>query len=216
MADLYGSHLFRESEFMTIASFGPQTHMCVGLLGGSFNPAHAGHVYISEMALKQMGLDQVWWLVSPQNPLKSKKGMAPLEKRVKTASQVVKNPKIRITALETRLGTRYTADTLKALHMRYPNIQFVWIMGADNLATFHRWKDWQVIFNMCRIAIYHRPTYALKALSSITAQRFRNKRLPARMAPALKHKDNGNWIFLPIRGNTLSATEIRNRLEHKE
>jgi nicotinate-nucleotide adenylyltransferase len=203
-------------KMMTIPSFGPNTKLTIGLLGGSFNPAHEGHVYISQVALKRLGLDGVWWLVSPQNPLKSTKSMASLEKRAESARKIVKDSKIRITTLETKLGTRYTADTLKALHMRYPNIRFVWIMGADNLATFHRWKDWQVIFNMCRIAIYHRPTYALKALSSITAQRFRNKRLPARMAPVLKQKDNGNWIFLPIRGNTLSATEIRNRLEHKE
>ncbi|NVK19038.1 MAG: nicotinate-nucleotide adenylyltransferase [Methylocystaceae bacterium] len=201
---------------MSLPAFGPQTHITVGLLGGSFNPAHAGHVYISEMALKQMGLDQVWWLVSPQNPLKSKKDMAPLAKRVEMAEKQVKNPKIKITALETRLGTRYTADTLKALQQRYPNIRFVWVMGADNLATFHRWKDWQVIFNSCRIAIYHRPTYALKALSSKTAQRFKKNRLPQRMARVLKRQSTGCWIFLPIRGNPLSATEIRNRLEHKE
>ena len=201
---------------MHLPSFGPQTHQTIGLLGGSFNPAHEGHVYISERAIKDMGLDGVWWLVSPQNPLKSENGMAPLANRVQSAKKVVKNPRIKITTLETRLGTRYTADTLKALQQRYSNIHFVWIMGADNLATFHRWKDWQVIFNSCRIAIYHRPTYALKALSSITANRFRKNRLHADKASILKQKPPGCWIFLPIRGNPLSATEIRNRLEHKE
>ncbi len=201
---------------MHLPSFGPQTHQTIGLLGGSFNPAHEGHVYISERAIKDMGLDGVWWLVSPQNPLKSENGMAPLANRVESAKKVVKNPRIKITTLETRLGTRYTADTLKALHMRYPNIRFVWIMGADNLATFHRWKDWQVIFNMCRIAIYHRPTYAFKALSSKTAKRFGKARLPASKAFVLKRKPAPAWVFMPIRGNSLSATEIRNRLEHKE
>ncbi len=187
--------------------------MTVGLLGGSFNPAHAGHVYISEVALKKMGLDQVWWLVSPQNPLKPTKGMAPLGQRVASAKKVVRNPKIQITTLETKLNTRYTADTLKALQRRYPNIRFVWIMGADNLATFHRWKDWEAIFASCRIVVFHRPTYALNALTSKTAQRFSQHRLPQRQASVLKYKKPPAWVFLPIRGMAISATEIRNQMK---
>ncbi|SCA55677.1 putative nicotinate-nucleotide adenylyltransferase [Candidatus Terasakiella magnetica] len=198
---------------MRIPSFGPQTKLTVGLLGGSFNPAHEGHVYISETALKLLGLDQVWWLVSPQNPLKSKKGMASIENRVKSAQKVVRNPRIQITTLETRLNTRYTADTLKALKRRYPHIRFVWIMGADNLATFHRWKDWQAIFKTCPIAVFHRPTYALKAISSMTAKCFASYRLPQKQASVLKCKDTPAWVFLPIRGMAISATQIRQQMK---
>lgn len=194
---------------MSIPAFGPQTKLSIGLLGGSFNPAHEGHVHISTLALKQLGLDGVWWLVSPQNPLKPKKGMASLKKRVISAQKIVKHPKIHITTLESRLGTRYTAETLKALHKRYPNIRFVWIMGADNLASFHRWKDWQSIFKTNRIAIYHRPTYALKALSSKAAQRFSHARLAPKQARTIARKKPPAWSFLPIRGKGVSATEIR-------
>lgn len=196
---------------MTIPSFGPQTKLIVGLLGGSFNPAHEGHVYISELALKKLGLDCVWWLVSPQNPLKSSKNMAPIEKRVEMAKKIASDPKIHITTLETKLGTRYTADTLKNLSMRYPNVRFVWIMGADNLAEFHRWKNWTGIFKGCRIAIFHRPTYALRALSSKAANRFASSRLSSRQAHVLKRKRSPAWVFLPIRGKAISATKIRSQ-----
>ncbi len=201
---------------MTLPSFGPQTKITVGLLGGSFNPAHKGHVYISELALKKLGLDQIWWLVSPQNPLKSTKGMAPMEKRVDSAQKIARHGKIRITTLETRLGTRYTADTLEALKRRYPNIRFIWIMGADNLESFHRWKDWQAIFGSHRIAIFHRPTYALKALSSRAATYFKRYRCPEREASVLKYKSPPAWVFLPIRGMNISATQIRQGLKKKD
>jgi len=198
-------------KMMTIPSFGPNAKLTIGLLGGSFNPAHEGHVYISQVAVKRLGLDGVWWLVSPQNPLKSTKSMAPLEKRAESARKIVKDSKIRITTLETKLGTRYTADTLKALQVRYPNIRFVWIMGADNLAQFHRWKNWTSVFKGCRIAVFHRPTYALNALSSKVAQRFSRYRLSDRQANVLKCKPSPAWVFLPIRGKAISATEIRSQ-----
>ncbi len=187
--------------------------MTVGLLGGSFNPAHSGHVYISELALRKLKLDHVWWLVSPQNPLKPTKGMAPLAQRVASAQKVVRNSRIQITTLETQLNTRYTADTLEALKRRYPNIRFVWIMGADNLASFHRWKDWQKIFGTCGIAIFHRPSYALRALSSLAAQRFTHYRLSDHKASVLKRKKPPAWVFLPIRGMPISASEIRKQMK---
>jgi nicotinate-nucleotide adenylyltransferase len=196
---------------MTIPAFGSRNTQTIGLLGGSFNPAHEGHVHISELALKQLGLDAVWWLVSPQNPLKSEKDMASIEKRVLSARKIVKHSKIHITTLENQLRTRYTADTLKALCKRYPNIRFVWIMGADNLAGFHRWKNWQFIFKTTRIAIYHRPTYALKALSSQTAQRFSQSRLAPKKAGIIGRLKPPVWSFLPIRGKNVSATDIRSR-----
>ncbi len=199
-----------------LPAYGPQCKINVGLLGGSFNPAHEGHVYISEVALRKLGLDQVWWLVSPQNPLKPTTGMATQAERVKSAQKVVKTPQICITTLENQLKTRYTADTLKALKRRYPNINFIWIMGADNLADFHRWKNWQQIFGLCGIAIFHRPTYALRALSSKTAQRFARYRKPARQAGVLKGKAAPAWVFLPIRGMSISATQIRNQAKDQD
>src|SRR5205814_9002 len=118
----------------------------VGLLGGSFNPAHEGHRHISLYALKMLGLDAVWWMVSPQNPLKSKKDMAPLKTRMQSARDVSRHPKIFVTDIETHLGTQYTADTLSSLQEHFPRTKFVWLMGTDNLRQIHRWQEWQSIF----------------------------------------------------------------------
>lgn len=183
--------------------------MTVGLLGGSFNPAHDGHLFISQSALRHLGVDQVWWLVSPQNPLKPTKGMAPLQKRVTQAKKVAQHPKIHVSALETRIRTRYTADTLRLLKKRYPHIRFIWIMGADNLAGFHRWKEWQSIMRTCGIVIFHRPSYSLRALSSRAAQRFRRFKVSHRKARTLKQRTPPAWTFHPIRGQAVSATDIR-------
>lgn len=142
--------------------------------------------------------------------------MAPLAKRVASAQKVVRNPRIQITTLESKLNTRYTADTLKALKRRYPNIRFVWIMGADNLASFHRWKDWQAIFRLCNIAVFHRPTYALSALSSPAAMYFKRYRLPDCRVNVLKYKTAPAWVFLPIRGMNISATQIRNQMKDQD
>ncbi|HEY6916670.1 MAG TPA: nicotinate-nucleotide adenylyltransferase [Allosphingosinicella sp.] len=130
-----------------------------GLLGGSFNPAHRGHRKISRQALAALGLDEVWWLVSPGNPLKSEAGMAPLSARFASARRAARGLPIRVTAIEQALGTRYTADTLKALRRRFPDRQFVWLMGADNLAQFHRWKNWREIARTVPIAVLARPGY---------------------------------------------------------
>jgi nicotinate-nucleotide adenylyltransferase len=131
-------------------------HRRVGLLGGSFNPAHAGHTQISKVALKRLKLDAVWWLVSPQNPLKSQSGMASQALRLASTQVAEEDPRILPTAIETTLGTQFTADTLRALAKRYPHTHFVWLMGADNLAGFHRWRDWQSIVRRWPIAIIPR------------------------------------------------------------
>jgi len=130
-----------------------------GLLGGSFNPAHSGHRRISLAVMKALGLDELWWLVSPGNPLKPEKGMAPLAARLSSARAMTRRTPIVPTAIEKELGTRYTVDTLKALQRRFPNRRFIWIMGADNLAQFHLWRDWRGIARTMPIAVVARPGY---------------------------------------------------------
>ena len=137
-----------------------------GLLGGSFNPAHRGHRRISLFALRRLGLGEVWWLVSPGNPLKPAVGMAPLAARVAAAREQARRAPIRVTAIERELGTRFTIDTLRALLRRYPERRFVWLMGSDNLAQFHRWKDWRAIAAAMPIAVIARPGYDAAAMAS--------------------------------------------------
>jgi len=137
-----------------------------GLLGGSFNPAHGGHRRISLASAEALGLDEVWWLVSPGNPLKPAAGMAPLGARYASARRQARRAPIRITAIERELGTRYTVDTLRKLIHRYPKRRFVWLMGADNLAQFHRWRDWRSIARLMPIAVIARPGYDGVALAS--------------------------------------------------
>ena len=137
-----------------------------GLLGGSFNPAHAAHRQISLLAAKALGLDEVWWLVSPGNPLKPRAGMAPLSVRLRSAQKCARRSIIRATAIEQQLGTRYTVDTLRALRRRHPERRFVWLMGADNLAQFSDWKDWRGIARTMPIAVIARPGYDASAQAS--------------------------------------------------
>lgn len=137
-----------------------------GLLGGSFNPAHGGHRRVTLFAREALGLDEVWWLVSPGNVLKPADGMAPLPARLASAQQQSRRAPIRATAIERELGTRYTVDTLRALQRRYPRRRFVWLMGADNLAQFHRWKNWRQIARTMPIAVIARPGYDEAALAS--------------------------------------------------
>lgn len=138
----------------------------IGLLGGSFNPAHGGHRRITLFAQAALGLDEVWWLVSPGNPLKPKAGMAPLAARVASAQRQARRAAIRATAIERELRTRYTIDTLRALQRRYPRQRFVWLMGSDNLAQFHRWRDWRGIARTMPIAVIARPGYDGAAAAS--------------------------------------------------
>ena len=137
-----------------------------GLLGGSFNPAHGGHRRITRLAMDALGLDEAWWLVSPGNPLKARTGMAPLAARFASARRQARRMPIRVTAIERELGTRFTVDTLRALVRRYPKRRFVWLMGADNLAQFHRWKDWRTIARTVPIAVIARPGYDAAAFAS--------------------------------------------------
>ena len=145
----------------------------IGLLGGSFNPAHSGHLYVSETAIKRLHLSAVWWLVSPGNPLKSETGMAAFVKRLKGAEEIAHgHPRIHVSGLEQELGTRYTVDTVAALERRFPKIQFVWLMGSDNLAQFSRWRRWQELARKIPIAVVQRPGSILASLNAPLVRRF--------------------------------------------
>src|SRR5690606_16809438 len=150
-----------------------------GLLGGSFNPAHGGHRAITLFAVQALGLDEAWWLVSPGNPLKPKAGMAPLRARFLSAREMARQAPIRVTAIERELGTVFTVDTLRALKRRYPRRRFIWLMGADNLAQLHLWKDWQSIAAEMPIAVIARPGYDDDALASPAMAWLRPYRLTA-------------------------------------
>lgn len=143
-----------------------RTGPVTGLLGGSFNPAHGGHRRISLQMMAALGLAEVWWLVSPGNPLKPQAGMAPLRKRLASAMAMARRAPIRVTAIERDLGTRFTVDTVRALLRRYPRRRFIWIMGADNLAQFHRWRDWRAVARLLPVAVAARPGYDAAAMAS--------------------------------------------------
>jgi nicotinate (nicotinamide) nucleotide adenylyltransferase/ribosome silencing factor RsfS/YbeB/iojap len=183
----------------------------IGLLGGSFNPAHRGHLHLSLTALKRLDLDEVWWLVSPQNPLKPVAGMAPFAERLDQARQVASgHRRIRVTDIENRLGgSRYTVDTLKALRRRFPRLCFVWLMGGDNLIQIRHWERWTEIFRMVPIAVFDRPSYAPKALAGLAARRFAESRLPIGAARRLAETKPPAWVFLHSRLDPSSATLIR-------
>lgn len=183
--------------------------LVVGLMGGSFNPAHEGHLHVARMAFRRLGVDEVWWLVSPQNPLKTSAGMAPFRERMASAMRAAHHPRIRVRDIEQRLGTRFTADTLLELRRRCPRLRFVWIMGADNLIGFHRWKDWSLIFHCAAVAVFDRPSYSLRALASRAARRFARFRIPARESRILARKRLPAWVFLHTRRHPESATRIR-------
>lgn len=180
-----------------------------GLLGGSFNPAHGGHRAISLAAMQALGLDEVWWLVSPGNPLKPRAGMAPLATRVRSARRQARHAPIRVTAIERELGTRYTIDTLRALKRRYPKRRFVWLMGADNLAQMHLWKDWRNIAREMPIAVIARPGYNGKALASPAMAWLRRYRLPATCLKNRKEWSAPALIELRFDPDPRSATSLR-------
>jgi nicotinate-nucleotide adenylyltransferase len=182
--------------------------LTIGLLGGSFNPAHEGHRHVSETALKQLGLDYVWWLVSPQNPLKPEAGMAAFEDRLASARKVVgTNPRIVVLELERVLGTRYTVDTLHALKRRFPRVHFVWLMGSDNLESFGRWHRWAEIVHSVPIAVVLRPGSSLAPLRAKVLQRFGDARVqdPRTLAEAQPPA----IAILDGRRSPQSATAIR-------
>ena len=180
-----------------------------GLLGGSFNPAHRGHRGITLAAMRALALEEAWWLVSPGNPLKPAKGMAPLAARLASARKMARRAPIRATAIEARMHTRYTVDTIRKLQRRYPKRQFVWIMGADNLAQFHRWRDWRGIARAIPIAVVARPGYDGRALAGPAMAWLRRYRRPRSAANRWTTWSLPALVLLRFRPDPTSATGIR-------
>lgn len=180
----------------------------IGLLGGSFDPPHPGHAHITREALKLFDLDRVWWLVSPGNPLKPE-GPAPIDRRLSAARQMMQHPRVCVTDIEAQIGTRYTAETLKRLKALYPGVRFVWLMGADNLATFHLWDNWTWIMENVPVGVIARPGQRLSARMSKAADRYVFHRLPARASHILGHQQAPAWCFVNIPMVDISSTAIR-------
>ena len=195
----------------SIPSYGDRRRTRVGLLGGSFNPAHQGHLLIAQTALRRLRLDQVWLLVSPGNPLKDAAGMASLTHRLASALHLAASQPRRIVAtdIERHLHTRYTLDTIRALRRRFPNVRFVWLMGADNLRQLPRWRGWMDIARIVPFAVLPRPTYTRAAVAGQAATRLRPFRHTAREAPLLASLSPPAWVILGGRQTALSATALR-------
>jgi nicotinate-nucleotide adenylyltransferase len=181
----------------------------IGLLGGSFNPAHEGHRHISLVALRRLKLDLMWWLVSPQNPLKSTSEMAPLARRLQSARETAAHPDIAVSAIEVELGTQYTIDTIAALQRLFPRAHFVWVMGGDSMASFHLWKDWEEIPRRLPMAVIARPGFTTKALTSPAGVALQAARV--RDAATLADRTPPAWAFIHERLDGASATALRNR-----
>lgn len=184
--------------------------MTVGLLGGSFDPPHGGHAHVTLEALKRFGLDRVWWLVSPGNPLKTV-GPAPLDRRMAACRRIMRHPRVSVTDIEAHLGTRYTAETLARLFVLYPGVRFVWLMGADNFATFHRWDNWDWIMRSVPVGIIARPGQQISARMSRAAGEFDRFRIRGREAARLCLARPPAWCFVNVPMDATSSSAIRAR-----
>lgn len=183
----------------------------IGILGGSFNPAHEGHLEMSLYALKRLGLDQIWWLVTPQNPLKNPKDIAAFDQRMARARRTARHPHLIVTGIEAELGTRYTADTLRLLMRRFPRTRFVWLMGTENLQQVWRWKDWEDIFARVPVAIFRRPCYPAGRGMGRAPIRFGRFWRPPETGLTLARATPPVWLELDNRLNYTSATHIRQK-----
>jgi nicotinate-nucleotide adenylyltransferase len=187
----------------------PNSHLRIGLLGGSFNPAHEGHLHISLEAIKRLRLDAVWWLVSPQNPLKASNAMAPYDERFASALAATKGQRhIKVSDFEQQKGLHYTYASLRGLRRLYPNVQFVWLMGADNLANFHRWQRWREILRMVPVAVFDRSPFSHTALHARAALALRNVRVKESGIAGLAALP-GRWAYILMRRHPASSTGIR-------
>jgi nicotinate-nucleotide adenylyltransferase len=195
-----------------LPKFGDRRRMRVGLLGGSFNPAHAGHRHVARLARRRLRLDQVWLLVSPGNPLKPRTGMAPLAQRVAGTRRIADGRRIVATAIEALWDTRFTIDTLRLLRRRFPRVKFVWLMGADILSQLPQWQRWQEMLRLVPFAVLPRPGFTNRALAGKAARRMRHARLRERAAPLLPYVVPG-WALLTAPQNAVSATAIRAGVE---
>ena len=184
--------------------------MRIGLLGGSFNPPHQAHRAISRFALRRLQLDRVWWLVTPGNPLKENGNLHELGERMQAARDVAGDPRIQVSCLESVIRTRYTIDTINTLRRRFPGLRFVWIMGADNLAQFHRWQDWRRIAAQVPMAVIDRPPQSFRALAAPAARALERYRLPESKAALLADRPAPAWVFLTGLKLNLSSSGLRN------
>lgn len=180
----------------------------IGLLGGSFDPPHEGHAHLTREALKRFGLDQVWWMVSPGNPLKEH-GPAPLVDRIAASQQVMQHPKVKITGVEAELGSPFTAQTIRSLQRLYPDVRFVWLMGADNMVQLNRWQDWQQIMQSVPVGVIARAGQRLGARRSVAARMYRGSRLVGRSVHALGQANAPAWAYVNVPLVKLSSSEIR-------
>jgi nicotinate-nucleotide adenylyltransferase len=183
----------------------------VGLFGGSFNPPHLGHAHVVETALERLRLDRLWVLVTPGNPLKERAGLPTLARRLAAVRRLMADPRVTVTAFEAAFGSPYSWRTVERLIATRPRVRFVWVMGADNLATFHRWQQWRRIAASLPMAIVDRPGASTAPLSSPTALTLADARLPERAAPALADRAAPAWVFLHGPRNPLSSTDLRRR-----
>ena len=181
----------------------------VGLFGGSFNPPHEGHVHVSEQALRRLNLAQIWWLVTPGNPLKNNSNLASLEDRIAACEAINTDPRIKVTGCELNLPTSYTADTLAHIVDRNPRVRFVWVMGADNLGQFHKWERWRDIADLMPLAVVDRPGSTLALHSAMAAQSLRHARIDEADSQSLADYRAPAWVFLHGPRNSLSSTAIR-------
>jgi nicotinate-nucleotide adenylyltransferase len=181
----------------------------IGIMGGSFNPVHGGHVIVAQAALRRLGLDQLWWVVTPGNPLKNHSGLAPLAQRMAACRAMAKNPRMKVTSFETALGSPYTAVTLQFLKRRHSSCRFVWVMGADNLASFDRWQNWRGIAASMPLAIVDRPGWRHRALASRAAKALSRARVSESEARIIFSHHAPAWVFLTTRLSDLSSTALR-------
>ena len=182
----------------------------IALFGGSFNPPHKGHRHVALTGLSRLAVNEVWWLVTPGNPLKAMDDLAPLEERVAVTRRLADHPRMVVTALEATIGTRYTADTIRFLKHRFPTVRFVWLMGADNLGSLHRWQKWHDIMRLVPIAVVNRPGASLTVLSSPAARAYAAARVPESQAAALPLMAPPAWTFLHVPLDPSSSTALRN------
>jgi len=182
----------------------------IALFGGTFNPPHKGHRHVAMTGLSRLGVDQVWWLVTPGNPLKSHDGLASLDERVRITREFADHPRMVVTAFEANYNFRYTADTIDFCRRRFPTVKFVWLMGADNLATLHRWQKWREIMRLVPVAVVDRPGASMSVISSPAARSFAGARVPETQAAALPGASPPAWTFLHVPLDPSSSTAMRN------
>jgi nicotinate-nucleotide adenylyltransferase len=189
--------------------------MKIGLFGGTFDPPHQAHLGACLLAMKRLDLDRVWWLVTPGNPLKDTRGLAPLEQRIAAAKELARHPSVDVTGLEAELGVRYSYDTVRYLVRRCPNVHFVWIMGADNLRSFHRWQNWRGIAALVPIAVVDRLGPSLYSTAGVAGRAMERARIPESAAASLALRRPPAWVFLHGLKSPLSSTALRAARVHK-